>query len=256
MLAPDAGRAGPGRFSLPFRCVRRAGWRRAIRRRSPAFRSARAPGRSMLPTRSTLPRQAATTIGLLRAFTGGQGNTTARGTLKRRPAAIFDLCREHQWPQEDRCRSAHDQQWQCEGLQGRPAAGQRPRARADHRGAPARRSRSDDGLAGAHAGQWQTCSHRKPASARWRSSMVGCATICNSPSSAWTRSRPTRVMPARWWSARSISRRSRALSLHARRSNTSSKQRDMEVWLAPIAGTRVLVPYPRARADADRPGGA
>ena len=34
-----------------------------------------------------------------------------------------------------------------------------------------------------------------------------------------------------------------------------AKQRDMEVWLAPVAGTRVLVPF-RARADAGRPGGA
>ena len=70
-----------------------------------------------------------------------------------------------------------------------------------------------------------------------------CATICNSPSSAWTTSRPTRAMPARWWSARSISRRSPATSRRARRSDISSKQRDIEVWLAPIAGTRVLVPF-------------
>ncbi len=60
------------------------------------------------------------------------------------------------------------------------------------------------------------------------------------------------AMPARWWSARSISRRSPASSPRAPPSNTSSEQRDMEVWLAPIAGTRVLVPF---RAQAPTPIG-
>ena len=34
-----------------------------------------------------------------------------------------------------------------------------------------------------------------------------------------------------------------------------AKQRDIEAWLAPIAGTRVLVPFRVAGADADRPHG-
>ena len=52
-----------------------------------------------------------------------------------------------------------------------------------------------------------------------------------------------RATRARWWSARSISRRSPATSRIATAIKYLAAQRDMEVWLAPIAGTRVLVPY-------------
>ena len=50
-------------------------------------------------------------------------------------------------------------------------------------------------------------------------------------------------MPARWWSARSILRRSAAISRRAATIKYIAKLRDMEIWLAPIAGTRVLVPF-------------
>ena len=50
-------------------------------------------------------------------------------------------------------------------------------------------------------------------------------------------------MPVRWWSARSISRRSPATSRRASAIKYITKLRDIEVWLAPIAGTRVLVPF-------------
>ena len=50
-------------------------------------------------------------------------------------------------------------------------------------------------------------------------------------------------MTARWWSARSISCRSPATSPRAAAIRYIAKLRDIEVWLAPIAGTRVLVPF-------------
>ena len=101
-----------------------------------------------------------------------------------------------------------------------------------------------------------TCCRRKPASARWRFSTAGCATTCNSPTSAWTRSRRTRAMPARWWSAPSISRRSPATSRRARRSDTSTKHaRHGGVAGADRRHARAGA-VPRPRADADRPGHA
>ena len=141
-------------------------------------------------------------------------------------------------------------------VQARSAAGHRAGARAGHRRAPPRRHRSDDRLADARA------RHRRPAVAgglpahHRRSSTAACATICSSPSSAWTRSRPRRAMTARWWSARSISCRSPATCPSRAAIKYLAKQRDMEVWLAPIAGTRVLVPFRVAGSDADRPGRA
>ena len=45
------------------------------------------------------------------------------------------------------------------------------------------------------------------------------------------------------WSARCISRRSRAISRIAPSSNISPAQRNIEIAFVPIAGTRILVPF-------------
>ena len=62
-------------------------------------------------------------------------------------------------------------------------------------------------------------------------------------SSAWKRSRPRRATRGRSSSARSISRRSRAIVPDRPTIKYLVELRDAEVWLAPIAGTRVLVPF-------------
>ena len=49
--------------------------------RSPAFRSARAPGSSTSPTTHFTAAASGSTTGLLRVFTSGQGTGAARGTL-------------------------------------------------------------------------------------------------------------------------------------------------------------------------------
>ena len=63
------------------------------------------------------------TSGLLRAFTGGQGDSTARGTLNGgRPLSSTYAVTISSRKKSDVIRFTH-RQWQCEGFAGRPAAG-------------------------------------------------------------------------------------------------------------------------------------
>ena len=66
---------------------------------------------------------------------------------------------------------------------------------------------------------------------------------CAANSSASKPSRRRRAIRDRSVVCASISRRSRATCRIVPRSDISSRLRDAEVWLAPISGTRVLVPY-------------
>ena len=67
-----------------------------------------------------------TTSGLLRAFTGGQGNATARGTLNGGKLVSSIYAATITSAQEYGFDPHHHQQRQCKGFQDRPAAGYEP----------------------------------------------------------------------------------------------------------------------------------
>ena len=76
-----------------------------------------------------------------------------------------------------------------------------------------------------------------------RCSTAACATTCTANSSAWKSSRPKRAIEGPVVVCASISRRSPAMCRTGPAIKYLVELRDAEVWLAPIAGTRVLVPF-------------
>ena len=84
---------------------------------------------------------------------------------------------------------------------------------------------------------------RKRASARFRSSTAACATTFSWRSSGWTRRRRRRAIKARPWSARFYFAPIAGHVPDRAAIRYLTELRDIEVWLAPIAGTRVMVPY-------------
>ena len=184
-----------------------------------------------------------TTTGLVRFFTGAHGTGAAHGDVSGgQPVPtsygatiIYD-------------RTIDDVRMALAGgnvtdyaVRAAAAAGSRPHP--GHRCRSPRRLRSDDLDAQSRSPATATRFRRRPAIARSRCSTAACATICTANSSAWKPSRRIAATPGRPSSAPSISRRSPATCRTARRSNIWSTLRDAEVWLAPISGTRVLVPF-------------
>ena len=234
----------------------RAGWMPAIRVTlgRHADRQGRLGHRHRRQTSTPRP-PAARPPGLLRVFASGQGSGASRGYVDQRQAGAGELCRQHHLRQEDR-RNPHDaRHGRREGLRDRaaeppPIPERIPVTDAHRRGVidpmtgSLIRVPGNGNPLGAAGLPAHAVGVRRPHALR----------PASSPTSAWTRSRPRRAMRARWWSARSISRRSPATFPTRAAIKYLVEQRDMEVWLAPVAGTRVLVPFRVVDSDADRHG--
>ena len=188
----------------------------------------------------------------MRVFTGGQGTSAARGTLNGAASGASIYAATITTRKQDRRGAADDQPRQRQGRRLDPPLDNDPRARAGHRAHRARHHRSDDGEPAARAAGHgdllvpETCQ---------RTLAIFDGRLRYDLKLAYKRMEQVKAEkgyagPA--WSARSISRRSPATSRRAPRSNTSPSCSDIEVWLAPIAGTRVLVPF---RAEGPTPIG-
>ena len=196
-----------------------------------------------------------TTAGLMRVFASGQGQSASRGAVAGGQLVPSTYRVEHRHRQEVR-RSPHGAQLRRrEGIRRRAAERPEPGARAADRGASARRRRSDDRLADARAGQRRHVRAAGLPAQRSRSSTAACATICSSPSSASTRVKAekgyqgTVVVCSVVFApiAGHIPERAAIKYL--------VELRDIEVWLAPIAGTRRDGAVPGLGPDAGRASG-
>ena len=197
------------------------------------------------------------TAGLMRVFASGQGQSAARGAI--RPASS---CRR-----PTRRSIVTDQKYDevrmvisggaVKEFVAEPPTVAEPGARSADRGSPARRLRPDDRVAdsGARATATLFGPAGLPAHA-CRSSMAACATTCSSPSSASTGSRSERGYQGVAVVCAVSFRRSRGTFRDRHAIKYLAQLRDIEAWLAPIAGYARVGPLPRGGSDPGRPRGS
>ena len=196
------------------------------------------------------------TTGLLSIISNGEGTTAARGHVVRGNLVPSTYVSTITSDRSSRGDAGDARGRQRQGVGDRAAAPAASRPHPGDRGASQERHRPDVGRRSRGSPAPGMCCRPRPATARSRCSTAGCATISSSPTSAWTPSRPTRatqgpaVVCAIYFVpiAGYIPDRKAIKYLIA--------QRDMEVWLVPIAGTRFVVPYRLCDPDAARPGRA
>ena len=120
--------------------ARRASSRRTTPRRSPASRSARAPGSIDITDSHYTASASGETTGLVRAFTGGEGNSRVNGTLQAgQPASATYASTIASSHKTDEVQLTRHQR-RRHGFPARSAARNRAGARADHRCAAAKAS--------------------------------------------------------------------------------------------------------------------
>ena len=183
-----------------------------MRPRSRASRSARAPGPSKSATTRFRPPPRAAPPGLLKAFSGGTGSGAIQGRVVNGALVAECLYRHHHDGEKVRNHPPRARQWRGEGFFDRAGAAGRSRPHRRHRCAAQERARSHDRLDAARARQCRAavarclphrCGHfRRPAALRPEARFQAHG----------NRQGRARLSRARRWSARSISRRSRAIS--------------------------------------------
>ena len=219
-------------------------WTRNMRPRWPASWSARAPGGSRSPTINIRPPPRAASAGLLKAFSGGSGTGAVQGRVVERPVVSRPATPP---PPPRRRRSETIRITLAGGIV--KEFGIEPEPPVDPDRIPvtdAHRRGVLDPMTGSMLRVAGTGDPLSPESCRAATGDLRRPDALRSEArfqAHGNRQGREGLSAARRWSAPSISRRSPATSPIAPRSNISIAQRNMEVWLVPIAGTRVLVPF-------------